>query len=153
MSTSPNSIASRFRALCWRASCSAMSWAPSRVRSRRRWGAFRRLTAEHCFWMKSEIFRLRCNQNGSTFFKKSSSNVWAAVALFKSTCGLSRLPTKTCGAWSKNGNSAPIFTQAQCISDHDAAIAGTRRRHPAADRTFRSNVREATRQVDQSHPR
>jgi transcriptional regulator with GAF, ATPase, and Fis domain len=49
-----------------------MSGAPSPVRWRRPWDAFKRLTAEHCFWMKSEIFLSNCNQNFSAFFRKSS---------------------------------------------------------------------------------
>jgi len=34
----------------------------------------------------------------------------AAAARFKLTCGSSRRPTRTCGAWCRSGSSAPIST-------------------------------------------
>jgi len=73
-------------------------------------GRFQAPTTEHCFWMRSEIFRSKCNQNFCAFFRKSSSSAWAAAIPFKSTCGSSRLPTRICGAWWKSESSAPIFT-------------------------------------------
>ena len=56
--------------LCWRANSSAMSAAPSRVRWRRPRDVFKWLTAERCFWMKSEIFPSSCSQNFFASFRK-----------------------------------------------------------------------------------
>ena len=54
-------------------------------RWRRPWDAFKPRTAEHCFWMRSEISRSNCSRNFCALFRRSRSNVWAAVEHFRST--------------------------------------------------------------------
>ena len=46
-------------------------------------GAFKRRTAERCFWMKSEIFLSSCNRNFFALFRKRSSNAWEAAGPFE----------------------------------------------------------------------
>ena len=76
----------------------------------RPWDAFKRRTAALCFWTKSAISRWNCSPNSSARFRKSSSSGWAATTPFRSTCGSSRLPTRTWGRWWRSGSSAPTFS-------------------------------------------
>ena len=132
-SRSSRSIAARSPRTCSRANCSAMSGAPSRVRSSRRRVGSRRRIAGHCSSMRSGTCRTRCRSSCCDSCRTSGWSASAVASRSRWTCAWCPPPIRCCRTRSTAGAfRSDLFYRLNPITVRIPPVAGAGRRCGAA---------------------